>query len=125
MAVGLTEEHLALAETVRRWAERTCPPETVRAAAESGDGGAAQYREALRPGLAELGLPGLHVAEEHGGQGYGLPELAVALEELGRALVPGAFLPTVLASAAITAALQQPPASEGGSAPAAGSAAGG
>jgi 3-oxochol-4-en-24-oyl-CoA dehydrogenase len=125
MAVGLTEEHRALAETVRRWAERTCPPETVRAAAESGDGGAAQYREALRPGLAELGLPGLHVAEEHGGQGYGLPELAVALEELGRALVPGAFLPTVLASAAITAALRQPPASEGGSAPAAGSAAGG
>jgi alkylation response protein AidB-like acyl-CoA dehydrogenase len=109
MAVGLTEEHLALAESVRRWAERSSPREVVRAAAGSGDGGAAQYRDVLRPGLAELGLPGLHVPEEHGGQGYGLPELAVALEELGRALVPGAFLPTVLASAALTVALRQAP----------------
>src|SRR5262249_26996627 len=32
------------------------------------------------------------------------PELAVALEVLGRALVPGAFLPTVFASAALVAA---------------------
>jgi 3-oxochol-4-en-24-oyl-CoA dehydrogenase len=113
MAVGLTEEHLALAETVRRWAERTCPRESVRAAAESADGGAAQYRDSLRPGLADLGLPGLHIPEESGGQGYGLSELAAALEELGRALVPGGFVPTVLASAAITAALRQPPADSG------------
>jgi hypothetical protein len=37
-------------------------------------------------------------------QGYGLSELAVALEELGHALVPGGFLPTVLASALLAAA---------------------
>ena len=53
------------------------------------------------PGLAEQGILGLHVPEADGGQGYGLPELAVAVEELGRALIPGAFLPTVLASAAL------------------------
>src|SRR5438552_5607731 len=35
------------------------------------------------------------------GSGNGLPELAVVLEELGRACAPGPFLPTVLASAAI------------------------
>ena len=96
MALGLTEEHLQLAETVRGWAQRHCPPETVRAAADGPDSGSAHYLESLAPGLAEQGLLGLHVPEEDGGQGFGLPELTVALEELGRALVPGAFLPTVL-----------------------------
>ncbi len=63
------------------------------------DRGAAVYRDTIRPGLAELGVLGLHVPEADGGQGAGLTELAVALEELGRALVPGGLVPTVLASA--------------------------
>jgi len=50
---------------------------------------------------AERGLFGLHLPEDAGGQGYGLPELAVVLEETGRALLPGAFLPTDLASAVL------------------------
>jgi 3-oxochol-4-en-24-oyl-CoA dehydrogenase len=104
MALGLTEEHLQLAETVRGWAQRNCPPDVVRAAADGPDSGSARYLESLAPGLAEQGLLGLHVPDEDGGQGYGLPELAVALEELGRALVPGAFLPTAFASAALVAA---------------------
>ncbi|SHL49590.1 Acyl-CoA dehydrogenase [Pseudonocardia thermophila] len=54
--------------------------------------------------LAELGWLGLHVPEEHGGQGAGLPELAVVLEELGRVIAPGPFLPTVLAAAVIAEA---------------------
>jgi 3-oxochol-4-en-24-oyl-CoA dehydrogenase len=104
MTLGLTEEHLQLAETVSAWAQHYCPAEVVRAAADGPDSGSAHYLESLAPGLAEQGLFGLHVPDEDGGQGYGLPELAVALEELGRALVPGAFLPTVFASAALVAA---------------------
>ncbi len=104
MALGLTEEHRALAGAVSRWAGRHCPPEVRRAAADGADSGAARYRASLGPSLAGQGTLGLHVAADHGGQGFGLPELAVALEELGRALVPGAFLPTVFASAALTAA---------------------
>ncbi len=104
MALGLTQEHQALAAAVRGWAERHCPPEIVRAAADGADSGAAQYRASLGPSLAGQGLLGLHLPGDHGGQGFGLPELAIALEELGRALVPGSFLPTVLASAALTAA---------------------
>ncbi len=42
--------------------------------------------------------------EADGGQGFGLPELTVAVEELGRALVPGGLVPTVLASAVLVAA---------------------
>jgi 3-oxochol-4-en-24-oyl-CoA dehydrogenase len=104
MALGLIGEHLDLATAVRGWASRHSPPELVRAAAEGPDSGSARYLEALAPALAEQGLLGLHLPEADGGQGYGLPELAVAAEELGRALLPGAFLPTVLASAALAAA---------------------
>jgi 3-oxochol-4-en-24-oyl-CoA dehydrogenase len=104
MALGLSEEHRHLAETIRNWAQRNCPPEAVRAAADGPDSGSARYLESFGPSLAEQGVLGLHVPEEDGGQGFGLPELAVALEELGRALVPGAALPTVLASAVLTTA---------------------
>ena len=89
MTLGLTEEHLQLAESVAAWAQRHCPPDVVRAAADAPDSGSAHYLASLAPGLAEQGLLGLHVPEDDGGQGFGLPELAVALEELGRALVPG------------------------------------
>ncbi|HVB44737.1 MAG TPA: acyl-CoA dehydrogenase [Streptosporangiaceae bacterium] len=104
MALGLTPEHRELATAVRGWAGRHCPVSVVRAAADGTDAGAAHYRDALRPALAEQGLFGLHLAEADGGQGFGLPELAVTLEELGRALLPGAFLPTVLASAVLAQA---------------------
>ena len=104
MALALTEEHLALAESVRGWAGRAAPAEALRAAVADGDGGAALYTGTLRPALAGQGLLGLHLPESLGGQGYGLPELAIALEELGHALLPGAFLPTVLASAILHSA---------------------
>ncbi len=39
-----------------------------------------------------------------GGSGFGLPELVVVVEELGRAVAPGPFVPTVIASAVIDAA---------------------
>jgi 3-oxochol-4-en-24-oyl-CoA dehydrogenase len=103
MALGLNREHLELAEAVRGWASRHAPAEIVRAAADGPDAGSAGYTGTLRPRLAEQGLLGLHVPEELGGQGYGITEAAVALEELGRALVPGGFLPTVLASAVLLA----------------------
>ncbi|MBV8234249.1 MAG: acyl-CoA dehydrogenase, partial [Acidimicrobiia bacterium] len=44
---------------------------------------------------------GLAVEERYGGQGFGFVELAVVLEELGRAMAPGPFVPTVLAAAVI------------------------
>jgi alkylation response protein AidB-like acyl-CoA dehydrogenase len=104
MALALTEEHVALAESVRGWAGHTAPPAVIRSGLAAEDHGAALYRDTLRPGLAAQGLLGLHLPEALGGQGYGLPELTVATEELGRALFPGAFLPTVLASAVLAAA---------------------
>jgi alkylation response protein AidB-like acyl-CoA dehydrogenase len=54
--------------------------------------------------LVALGWLGLHLPEAVGGSGYGLAELAVVLQELGRAVAPGPFLPTVTASAVIARA---------------------
>ena len=100
MAIGLTEEHEALHAAVRGWAERHMTPDVVRSAL------GAQAETGLPPfwrALAGQGLLGLHIPEEHGGQGAGLVELAVALEELGARAAPGPFLPTVLASAVLLA----------------------
>jgi len=50
----------------------------------------------------ELGLPGLGIAERHGGQGFGPRELGLALGEMGRQLVCAPFFSSaVLAAAAI------------------------
>ncbi len=104
MALALTDDHSQLADAVRAWAARTCPPSAVRAAADGDDSGAAFYRDAIRPGLAELGVLGLHLPEANGGQGAGLTELAVAIEELGSALLPGSLVPTVLTTAVLASA---------------------
>lgn len=102
MAVGLTEEHEALRESVRGWAQRYV---TAEARPASTDGlPSTDARPPFWSGLVEQGLLGLHLPERHGGQGFGMMELAVAVEELGRALVPGPLLPTVLAGAVIARA---------------------
>jgi 3-oxochol-4-en-24-oyl-CoA dehydrogenase len=94
MGIGVTEEHRELAATVRGLAGRHISREVVRAAI------------AEPPGVPEelRGLLGLHLPERYGGQGFSLLEQAVAVEELGRALIPGPYVPTVLASAVIAAA---------------------
>jgi len=97
MTLGISDDHVALHETARRWVTNRCPAAVPRALLDDAP-------ETLPPfwdDLAALGWLGLHLPEDVSGSGYGLPELAVVLEELGRACAPGPFLPTVLASAAI------------------------
>jgi alkylation response protein AidB-like acyl-CoA dehydrogenase len=54
--------------------------------------------------LAELGLQGLAIPEEHGGAGSTFEEVGVVLEELGRSLYPGPFLATTIATQVLLAA---------------------
>ena len=91
MTIALTDDHRALADTVRSWAGHRFGPADRRRAldeAEQADGRLTplpgQWRE-----MAELGWLGLALPEDMGGEGFGLAEVAVVLEELGRALVPG------------------------------------
>ncbi len=100
--LGLDDEHLELHATARRWAEAHVHPAATKAMLDV-ELPSTPVRPPFWDELAALGWLGLHVDEAHGGQGYGLVELAVVLEELGRACAPGPFLPTVAASAVIQA----------------------
>jgi alkylation response protein AidB-like acyl-CoA dehydrogenase len=97
MPIAVSEEHEALRVSAQRWLANHCPPQEPRAAAES----AADELPPVWEKMAAQGWLGLHVPEAEGGQGFGLSELAVVLEELGYALFPGPFLPTALAAALV------------------------
>ncbi|GHH68606.1 acyl-CoA dehydrogenase [Streptosporangium violaceochromogenes] len=99
MAIGLSEEHEALRASVIGWAARNIPSEVVRAAVAAGS----EERPAFWPALAAQGLAGLHLPEEHGGSGYGLMEVAVAVEALAERVAPGPYVPAVLAGAVVAA----------------------
>ncbi len=92
MPITVTEDHEALRLTALRWLQTHCPPTEPRSAAESAG---AELPTAWEK-MAAQGWLGLHVAEEDGGQGYGISELTVVLEELGYANFPGPVLPTVV-----------------------------
>jgi alkylation response protein AidB-like acyl-CoA dehydrogenase len=98
--LGITEEHRDLRDAVRSLVRRHITPEVVRDAVEA----KTERLPAFWPILATEGLLSLHLPEEHGGAGVTLLETAVVLEELGRAMAPGPFLPTVLVSAVLHAA---------------------
>ena len=93
---GLSEDQEALQRAAREFLAAECPPALVRANAESGDG----IPRGLYKKMAELGWMGLVVPEKLGGLGLSTIDLALVLEELGRAVVPGPFLPTQLVIAA-------------------------
>ncbi|MCV7257249.1 acyl-CoA dehydrogenase [Mycobacterium shimoidei] len=97
MAIALTDDHRELAEVARAF----LTSQKARWAARSLLDAAEEPRPPFWHDLVELGWLGLHIDEEHGGSGYGLPELVVVVEELGRAVAPGPFVPTVIASAVV------------------------
>ena len=99
MGLGITEEHVELGESVRRFLGQRCPREVARAGIES----PTEELPAFWKETADLGWLALHIPESSGGQGYGLAESAVVIEELARACAPGPFLATIAASAAIQA----------------------
>jgi alkylation response protein AidB-like acyl-CoA dehydrogenase len=97
MPIGIGEDHEELRRTVRRWVETKCPPEVPRALLDAPTEGLPPFWDEL----AGQGWLGIHVPEEHGGQGFGLVELAVVIEELARAAAPGPVLPTMLTAAVL------------------------
>ncbi len=92
-----SDEQTMLATTVREFLDAKGDLDRVR---EMSVTDAAIDRD-LWAGLAEMGLIGLHIPEEYGGAGFGMPELAVVFEELGSMVAPVPLLSSVLASTAI------------------------
>src|SRR5580658_8268377 len=100
MSIAITEEHRALAQSVADF----LTDHQSRAAARSLLEAEVDTLPAFWAELANLGLLGLHVPEELGGSGFGLPETLVVAEQMGRHLAPGPFVPTVITSAVLAAA---------------------
>ncbi|BBY80909.1 acyl-CoA dehydrogenase [Mycolicibacterium pulveris] len=96
-ALAITEEHTDLADSAFGQLNRLNSRATARATLEDGPSHPADVWSAA----AEIGWLGLAIAEEHGGSGFGLAELAVVLEAQGHGLCPGPFLPSAAAAVVI------------------------
>jgi alkylation response protein AidB-like acyl-CoA dehydrogenase len=92
------EDQRELRAIVAAFLERHATSQGVRAAAE-GDGFAAEQWGRL---TAEMELTGLAIAPEHGGAGATFVEVGIAIEEIGRTLLPVPYLSTVTAAAVLS-----------------------
>jgi alkylation response protein AidB-like acyl-CoA dehydrogenase len=93
-----TPEQAALREAVRAFAGQYATPEQVRATMTGPTGRDERTWERL---ARELGLTALAVPEHCGGAGAGPAEVAVAVEELGRVLLPSPYLSTAVVALAL------------------------
>ncbi len=93
MGIALDDEQRALAEALGDWARATGTGELVKHAEQDGP----QAFEKVWQGLTDFGA-GIVVAEEHGGAGGTLLDLAVAVEAAAAAMVPGPLLTTAAAA---------------------------
>ncbi|MFL6024189.1 MAG: acyl-CoA dehydrogenase family protein [Marmoricola sp.] len=97
--MGGADDHDELRALVRRFLEEKSPSAEVRrlmVLPENRD------EKVWRQLSEQLGLPGLIVGEQYGGAGCGAEELAVVMEEMGRALLVAPYLSTVLAAATLS-----------------------
>lgn len=94
MLARLSEEQALLRDAARAALARECPIRLVRERLEAGAPDDALWRR-----LAGLGWPGLAVPAEYGGAGLGFVELALLLEETGRALLPEPLFSTAVLGA--------------------------
>jgi alkylation response protein AidB-like acyl-CoA dehydrogenase len=87
MNFDFTDDQQAIKSTAHDMLAARLRPEKLRELAESGS-----YDDSLWKEMSELGWPGIFIGEEHGGQGLGVVELVILMEELGYALAPAPFL---------------------------------
>ena len=99
MSIAITDDHRSLAETVSSFAVKRNLRGAARDLLDSSDDALPEFWSEF----AELGWLGLHLPEDVGGSGYGIDELVIVVEELARAVAPGPFVPTVIASAVVAA----------------------
>jgi alkylation response protein AidB-like acyl-CoA dehydrogenase len=98
MKAMLTGEQREFAASVRALLAAECPVSLVRGL---GEPGADRSMPALWKALADADVFGLAVAQEYGGSGGSLDDLAVFYTEAGRALCPTAVHNTIAAALAI------------------------
>lgn len=99
MPIAINSEHVALADSAHAFVERVVPTELLHETLET----PLPWPPPFWKSAADQGLTSVHLAESVGGQGFGALELAIVVAEFGRGAVPGPFVPSVIASALISA----------------------
>ena len=93
-----------LAATAREFLKKHCPPEVAQRLALEGRG----LDPALWRQIAELGWPGLLIPAEHGGSDGTLLDVALLMEEIGRAALPGPFVASAVVATSLLLAAGSP-----------------
>ncbi|PYV05659.1 MAG: acyl-CoA dehydrogenase [Acidobacteria bacterium] len=99
MQFAFTDEQEQFRAAIRRFLQEKSPPTEVRRLMDTATG----YDPEIWRQLSEqLALPGIHIPEQYGGAGFGMVELCIVTEEMGRALLCAPYFSTaVLATNAI------------------------
>lgn len=92
MDFALSAEQELLKKALRHFLETECPKSTVKKLEASEVG----YSPEMWKKMADLGWLGLTLPEEYGGVGGSLLDLAVLLEEVGRATAPSPIFSTMV-----------------------------
>jgi alkylation response protein AidB-like acyl-CoA dehydrogenase len=93
---AFTNEQEQFRSAIRRFLHDKSPTTEVRRLMATADGYDPQVWRQLSD---ELGLPGIHIPEQYGGAGFGMVELCIVTEELGRALLCAPYFSTVVLAA--------------------------
>ncbi|MEV7225537.1 acyl-CoA dehydrogenase family protein [Polymorphospora sp. NPDC051019] len=101
MDFAYSTDQEAWRDVVAAFLDDRAPLAKTRVRAERGDGPDTD----LWRRMADLGLHGLHVPEHHGGQGFGVEELAIVQEEMGARLVGTPYVASTVLAATLLAAL--------------------
>ena len=97
MSATITDEQFAARELVRSWAAGS----GAVAAARDVEHGKQEAWRAPYDGLAQLGIFGVALPEEHGGAGGSADDLCAMVDEAAAAMVPGPVATTALATLVI------------------------
>ncbi|WP_314038143.1 acyl-CoA dehydrogenase [Dietzia sp. CH92] len=99
MSIATTPDQTEIQSSIKAWAKSADPVATVRVQEED-----PEAWKTVWPQLAELGLFGVAVAEEHGGAGAEIVDLACMLETAAAHMAPGPVLSTALAGVLVSRA---------------------
>jgi alkylation response protein AidB-like acyl-CoA dehydrogenase len=97
MDIGFSEEQELLRDTARKFLDAACTTKFVRERMATAEAVTPEFWAQI----AEQGWLGINLPEEDGGSGLGLVDLVVLMEEMGRAVMPGPYLATLLGGAVI------------------------
>ncbi len=92
MDFDLDDQQRTLRDEARRFLEREAPIGYARSMMEDERG----YTDVVWKQMADLGWMALDLPEEHGGLGLGFIAQAIMLIEMGRVVLPGPYLSTVV-----------------------------